>query len=65
MVGKAGGSNFRKQWPLLSAVPITEVTETKPTNGSQHSDTQTASTMDEPGSLLYCGPIRFRVSRTG
>ena len=30
---KAGGSNFRKQWPLLSAVSITEMRETKPTSG--------------------------------
>jgi hypothetical protein len=26
------GNTFHKRWPLLSAVSITEVTETKPTN---------------------------------
>jgi hypothetical protein len=30
------GNTFHKRWPLLSAVPITEITETKPTNGSQN-----------------------------
>ena len=59
------GNTFHKVWPLLSAVSITEVRETKPTNGSQHSDTQTANPMDEPGSMFSGGAVRVLFSGTG